>query len=296
MYLGGFIKSLFTPRKLPSALYFLANQAIVFGIFYYLGIAFDAENPQIWGVFGIIANLVAMVAMLSPFGEAVVRYRERAVAVSEMQFPRTCRLFTDVCNDARTVNKRLPQDVHLYVMQGNEINAAATGHHTVIVTQALLEAVESGRVPSQHFKAVIAHELGHISHSDTSLSLGIVVSDGLIQLVLCGYLFVIRMIFRLLALFSLTLATGFYILFGRTVTFLFDCWAKFGIILTNATSRKDEFAADNFAGKCGYAAELCDFLFAIDGSPERSNFLSVLAETHPATVDRVAALRKDFDL
>lgn len=296
MYLGGFIKSLFTPRKLPSALYFLANQAIVFGIFYYLGVAAEAQNPYICGALGIGANLVAMIAMLSPFGEAVVRYREKAVTVDLAQFPKTCRLFDDVCGDARRVNKRLPQDIRLYVMQGNEINAAATGHHTVIVTQALLQAVESGRVPPQHFKAVIAHELGHISHSDTALSLGIVVSDGLIQLVLCAYLFVIRMIFRLLALFSLTFATAFYVLFGRTVTFLFDCWTKFGIILTNATSRKDEFAADNFAGKCGYAAELCDFLFAIDGRRDRGNFLSVLAETHPATVDRVAALRKDFCL
>lgn len=296
MYIGSFIKCLFTPRKLPSALYFLANQALVFCIFYFLGVGAEVENPLNWGIFGIIANLVAMIAMLSPLGEAIVRYREKATAVSRSQFPYVCQLFENICTTATTVNKRLPQDIRLYVMPGNEINAAATGHHTVIVTQALLEAVESRRIPPQHFKAVIAHELGHVSHSDTSLTLGIVVSDGLIQLVLCGYLFVIRTISRLLALFSFTLATVFYVAFGRTVTFLFDCWTKLGIILTNATSRKDEFAADNFAGKCGYAAELCDFLFAIDSRRDRGNFLSVLAETHPATVDRVAALQKDFRL
>lgn len=295
MYLGSFIKCLFTPRKFPSALYFLANQALVFGIFYLLGVAAEAQNPYMYGAFGIIANLVAMIAMLGPFGEAIVRYREKATPVSDSQFPKTCRLFEDICTSAASVNKRLPTDIRLYVMSGNEINAAATGHHTVIVTRALLETVESGRVPPRHFKAVIAHELGHVSHSDTALSLGIVVSNGLIQLVLCGYLFFIRIISRILAFFSFTLATVFYVAFGRTVTFLFDCWTKLGILLTNATSRKDEFAADNFAGKCGYAAELCDFLFALDGST-RGNFLSVLTETHPATVDRVAALRKDFGL
>lgn len=296
MYLGGFVKSLFTPRKFPSTIYFLANQALVFAVFYYIGVAAETQNPHIWGVFGIAANLVAMIAMLSPFGEAVVRYREKATAISVAAYPRTCRLFEEICTTARGVNKRLPNDVCLYVMQGSEFNAAATGRHTVIVTQALLEAVESGRIPAQHFKAVVAHELGHISHNDTALTLGIVVSDGLIQLVLCAYLFAIRTMARLLALILPIAASAFYVVFGRSVTFLFDCWTKLGIILTNATSRKDEFAADNFSGKCGYAAELCDFLLAIDSSPERSDFLSVLVETHPATVDRVDALKNDFSL
>lgn len=296
MYVGSFIKCLFTPRKLPSALYFLANQGVVFGVFYFLGTLFDAQHPEHWGAFGIVANLITMIAMLSPFGEAVVRYRENASAVSATQYPVTCRLFEEICTTARSVNKRLSQDIRLYQMPGNDVNAAATGHHTVIVTAALLSLVESGKVPPQQFKAVIAHELGHVSHSDTALSLGIVVSGGLIQLVLCGYVFVISLFSHLLAFLSLTLGTIFFVVFGRSVTFLFDCWSKLGIVLTNATSRKDEFAADNFAGKCGYAAELCDFLLIIDPSRTRSNFLSILTETHPATVDRVAALRKDFDL
>ncbi len=295
MYIGSFLKCLFTPRKFPSALYFLANQALVFGIFYLLGEAFNSKNPTMWGVLGLILNLIVMIAMLSPFGEAVVRYREQATPVAEENFPTTYRLFREICATAQGVNKRLPQDIRLYQMKSNDINAAATGHHTVIVTTALLYLVEEGRVPANQFKAVIAHELGHISHSDTSLSLGIVVSSGIIQLVLCAYLFLIRLLSSLFLVFSAVLATAFYIVFGRSVTFIFDCWSKLGIVLTNATSRKDEFAADHFAGLCGYADELCDFLTALDPTSTRGNFLSVLTETHPATVDRVAALQKDFD-
>lgn len=163
MYVGSFIKCLFTPRKLPSALYFLANQGVVFGVFYFLGTLFDAQHPEHWGAFGIAANLITMIAMLSPFGEAVVRYRENASAVSATQYPVTCRLFENICTTARSVNKRLPQDIRLYQMPGNDVNAAATGHHTVIVTEALLSLVESGKVPPQQFKAVIAHELGHVA-------------------------------------------------------------------------------------------------------------------------------------
>lgn len=43
-------------------------------------------------------------------------------------------------------------------------------------------------------------------------------------------------------------------------------------------------------------ARECTFLLAIDGATSRRNFLSALAETRPATVDRVAALKKDFSL
>lgn len=294
MYIVGFIKSLFTPRKFPSVLYFLANQAVVFGVFWLIGSAVNAQNPNAWGVWGIVINLIIMLAMLSPFGEAVVRYREGATAVPRAQYSRTCMLFQEICDEARKVNKSLPQDIRLYQIKSTVLNAAATGHHTVIVTTGLMELVERGIVPPQQFKAVIAHELGHISHSDTSLTLGIVVSGGILQLVLCAYIFIVRIIASLLALLSVMIATGFILIFGRSVTFVFDCWNKLGIVLTNATSRKDEFAADHFAGQCGYAAELCDFLLAIDPSRTRSSFLSVLTETHPATVDRVAQLQKDF--
>ena len=293
MYIGGFLKSLFTPRKLPSALFFLANQFLVFWVFVWLGEVFGAQNPTGVGWVGLVLNLVAMLAMLSPFGEAVVRFRENAKPLSE-KYSYARQIFHIAVERARKVNPRLPKDIQLYQMQNPTLNAAATGHHTVIATTALLDLVESGRMSAGMFAAVISHELGHISHSDTSLTLGIVVSGGLLQLVLCGYVFVMHCFTRFIALFSLVAAMVFNVVFCRSVTFLFDCWNKLGVILNNATSRKDEFAADNFAGQCGYAEELCEFLTGLDPSGTRSSGLSVLAETHPATVDRVAALHKDF--
>lgn len=294
MYIVGFIKSLFTPRKFPSALYFLANQAAVFFVFYAIGLGAGAEKPTIWGAIGLAVNLVVMLTMLSPFGEAIVRYRENARPIDKDAYRYAYSLFEDICNTARNVNRTLPKSINLYVIKSNDINAAATGHHTVIVTSALLNLVDRGVVSPQQFKAVLAHELGHISHSDTCLSLGIVVSSGLLQLVLCLYIFIIRMIAMLFAFISPMVATIFIIVFGRSVTFVFDCWSKLGILLTNATSRKDEFAADDFAGKCGYAEPLCDFLQTLDPSRQRGDFLSVLTETHPATIDRVDRLQKNY--
>ncbi|MCM1289906.1 MAG: M48 family metalloprotease [Corallococcus sp.] len=294
MYIAGFIKSLFTPRKFPSALYFLANQIIVFFVFYGIGLTASADNPYVWGAIGLALNVAAMLAMLSPFGEAVVRYRENARPINKDAYRYAYSLFEDVCITARSVNRKLPKNINLYVMESNDINAAATGHHTVIVTSALLKLVDRGDVSPQQFKAVLAHELGHISHSDTCLTLGIVVSGGLLQLVLCFYVFIIRMIAMLFALILPILSTVFVIVFGRTVTFVFDCWNCLGILLTNATSRKDEFAADDFAGKCGYSDALCSFLQALDPSKQRGNFLSVLTETHPATVERVETLQKHY--
>ena len=294
MYIVGFIKSLFTPRKFPSTLYFLANQAVVFFVFYGIGMAFNAERPEVWGAIGLAVNVVAMFAMLSPFGEAIVRYREKAKPINKDEYRYAYSLFEDICNTARNVNHRLPQNINLYVMESNDINAAATGHHTVIVTSTLLNLVDKGEVTAAQFKAVLAHELGHISHSDTCLTLGIVVSGAILQLVLCFYVFIVRMIGMLFALLSTTLGAIFVIVFGRSVTFVFDCWSALGVLLTNATSRKDEFQADDFAGKCGYAEELCNFLQTLDPSTSRGNFLSVLVETHPKTVDRVETLKKHY--
>lgn len=294
MYIVGFIKSLFTPRKFPSVLYFLANQVAVFFVFYAIGLATGADKPTTWGAIGLALNLVAMLAMLSPFGEAIVRYKENARPIDKNAYRYAYSLFEDICNTARTVNRKLPKNINMYMIKSNDINAAATGHHTVIVTSALLNLVDRGDVSPQQFKAVLAHELGHISHSDTCLTLGIVVSSGLLQLVLCLYIFIIRLIAMLFALLSPMIATIFIIVFGRSVTFVFDCWSSLGILLTNATGRKDEFAADDFAGKCGYAEPLCSFLQTLDPSRQRSNFLSVLIETHPATIDRVETLQKKY--
>ncbi len=294
MYIVGFIKSLFTPRKFPSALYFLANQVAVFFVFYGIGLGVGAEKPTTWGALGLALNLVAMLAMLSPFGEAIVRYKENARPIDKNAYRYAYSLFEEICVTARNANRKLPQNINLYVIKSNVVNAAATGHHTVIVTSALLNLLDQGALSPQQFKAALAHELGHIGHSDTCLSLGIVVSSGLLQLVLCLYIFIIRMIAMLFALLSPTLAAIFIVVFGRSVTFVFDCWSSLGILLTNATSRKDEFAADDFAGKCGYAEPLCSFLLALDPSDKRGNFLSVLTETHPATPDRVDALRKKY--
>ena len=294
MYVVGFIKSLFTPRKFPSTLYFLANQAIVFFVFYGIGLAFGIGEPTTWGAIGLAVNVVAMLCMLSPFGEAIVRYKENAKPINKNAYRYAYSLFEEVCITARAVNHKLPNNINLYVMETKDINAAATGHHTVIVTSALLNLVDKGDVSPQQFKAVLAHELGHISHSDTCLTLGIVVSSGLLQLVLCFYIFIIRMIALLFALISDVIATVFIIVFGRSVTFVFDCWSALGVMITNATSRQDEFAADDFAGKCGYADALCTFLQALDPSDARSNFLSVLTENHPKTVERVETLHKHY--
>lgn len=294
MYIVGFIKSLFTPRKFPSVLFFLANQVAVFFVFYGIGLGVGAEKPLAWGAIGLAVNLVAMVAMLSPLGEAIVRYKENAKPIDKNAHRYAYSMFEEICATARIVHRNLPRQIRLYVIESKVINAAATGHHTVIVTSALLDLVDREVVSPRQFKAVLAHELGHIAHSDTCLSLGIFVSSSLLQLVLCLYMLLIRLIAMLLALLSPTLATIFIVLFGRSVTFVFDCWSSFGVLLTNATSRKDEFTADDFAGKCGYAQPLCDFLTALNPSKKRGNFLSVLTETHPATADRVEALQKKY--
>ena len=79
MYIGSFLKALFTPRKIWCSIYFLLNLVIVFFIFAAPGLMAEAEVGH-WvgmGFIGVAVSMFFTFVSLSPLGEAYVRFKER---------------------------------------------------------------------------------------------------------------------------------------------------------------------------------------------------------------------------
>ena len=75
------------------------------------------------------------------------------------------------------------------------------------------------------------------------------------------------------------------------LSLVYYLWVKFGMLLVNASSRNNEYAADAFAVDCGFGAGLYSALSQLDPSKTRSGFFSLLASSHPDTVARLEKIR-----
>lgn len=295
MYIFSFFKSLFRPRKILCSLYFLLNMAIIFLVFGYvapfdLG-ADEVRNLVINGFIGVGINFAIMLIALSPIGEAYVRFKEKVVKVERNEDTKELyALFDEVYERAVEKDDGLSDKIKLYFSNTQEINACALGHRTVIVTAGLLENMDADRI-----KGVLAHEFGHISSGDSDLKLGISVSNCILLIftvILNLIIGLFSIIFGMLSedLGDIVSGAGIFI-----VTIAYSLWVKLGMLLVNATSRKDEYAADAFAVDCGYGEHLYIALDSLDGTKTKSDFLSLLASTHPDTVDRLAAIKSRLD-
>ena len=294
MYIVGFFRSLLRPRKFLCTLYFLLNLVVVFFVF----AAFASfggnggDNTVKAGFIGIAVNIVVTLIALSPIGEAYVRMKEKVERVDRT--PDTAgvyAIFDEVYAEAKKQSKFVGDKIRLYYKDTDEVNAYALGHRTVIITRGLINNMDADMI-----KGVLAHEFGHIASGDSDLKLGISVSNSILLIFTVIVNFIITFFSIVIGLASKK-ASGW--IAGRLlgaigvflVTLVYGIWTKIGMLLVNATSRKDEYAADAFAVDCGYGANLYTALDALDGVKAKSNFFSLLASTHPDTVDRLKAIR-----
>lgn len=297
MYIGSFLKALFTPRKIWCSIYFLLNLVIVFFIFAAPGLLADAEAGQ-WvgmGFIGVGISMFFTFISLSPLGEAYVRYKERV-----KQLPRNeqtawiYEIFDEVHASARKVNAKVSEKVKLYYKDTDEVNAYAVGHRTVIITDGILQ------LSPEQLKGVLAHEFGHISGGDSDIDLGINVSNTILMLfTIAVSAFISFMAWALSMAFESISAKATCIAIGGAITtalsLVYYLWIKLGRLMVNAASRNDEYAADAFSVKCGYGEGLHSALSTLDPSKMRSSFFSLLSSTHPDTVARLEKIRKKMN-
>lgn len=290
MYIVGFVRSLLRPRKFLCTLYFLLNLAVVFFLFAafatFGGSGSDEEAVKA-GLIGIAVNIAVTLIALSPVGEAFVRRKENVERVDRT--PDTAgmyAIFDEVYAEAKKRSKFVGDKVRLYFKDSEEVNAYALGHRTVIITRGLIDNMDADMI-----KGVLAHEFGHIVSGDSDLKLGISVSNSILLVFTVVLNIVIFLISLIIGILSENARYIFYAAGVLVVTLVYSIWVKIGMLLVNATSRKDEYAADAFAVDCGYGNHLYAALDTLDGVKTKSSFFSLLASTHPDTVDRLEAIK-----
>ena len=289
MYIIGFIRSLLRPRKFLCSLYFLLNLVVVFFVFAtFASFGGNGEDNTVKaGFIGIAVNIVVTLIALSPIGEAYVRMKEKVERVDRT--PDTAgvyMIFDEVYAEAKKQSKFVGNKIKLYYKDTDEVNAYALGHRTVIITRGLINNMDADMI-----RGVLAHEFGHIASGDSDLKLGISVSNGILWLATIAFNLIIVLIAGLVAILSEKAGNWLSVLGITIVTLIYTIWVKLGMLLVNATSRKDEYAADAFAVDCGYGNHLYAALDALDGVKTKSSFFSLLASTHPDTVDRLKAIQ-----
>ena len=69
MYFWGFIKALFKPRNLPSVLFLIANNVIIFYLFTWMNFPFPY---RLNGLVAVGVNIIFTFISISPLGEAIM--------------------------------------------------------------------------------------------------------------------------------------------------------------------------------------------------------------------------------
>lgn len=296
MYIFSFLRSLFRPRHIPPAIYFVLNTGIIFVLFAFL-LPFELYpdatlNTVFLGLIGVGVNFVFICLSLTPMGEAFWRIgnaiRKQPDAAYAEQWQQVNAVFDEVKQQVMLTDKRVGSKVRLYYSPADEINAFALGHRTIVVTRGIID------VHPEYLKGVLAHEFGHIANGDSDLKLGINVSNCILYI----FMFLVSVIANgIIAICyainsSVTNIIGliFNFIFNILILGVFRLWSLLGVVLINWASRRDEYCADSFADKAGYGEQLAQFLYALDGNAPKTNKFSLMFQTHPDTVDRLENL------
>ena len=192
--------------------------------------------------------------------------------------------FDEVCSRAGTD----PSAYSLYISPSKEVNAFATGKRTVVANAGFMEVATDEQI-----QGVLAHELGHhkLGHA---FWLGITAWSsrvGAFFSTLYSFVLACVSVLRPLPLIGWSVAVlswvfaGVFFAVRIIVTIPHNLGYFFG-------SRQDEYAADQFAARLGYADSLAEFLRTnvIPHEGEPAGFLAALHSTHPQTHKRVERL------
>ena len=264
-------------------------------ITYYICMAFDL---------GYISILIALIFSI---GSAFLSYYncDKNVLSMNKARPANQEEFKKLNNilDSLMISSGLEFRPKLYVVEDNQPNAFATGrdpeHSVICVTTALLE-----RLDYYELEGVLAHELSHISNYDIRLSAIVTVMVGVI--VMLSDMFTRTFLYRDRDNDSDSKGNAIIMLIGLICLIISPIFAK---LLQLAVSRRREYLADATAVQYTRNPEgLISALIKISKNPNELKNASKatahmyisnpfrdrktnLFSTHPATEDRIEALR-----
>ncbi|MEE3380513.1 MAG: M48 family metalloprotease [Succiniclasticum sp.] len=194
------------------------------------------------------------------------------------------RAYLDQLMDAvcRMAGKRR-KDYRLYVLKMDQLNAMSIGRHSILVTLPLLQ------LGPEQVAGIIAHEMGHLEHGDTSQSLVLTTLSILGHTVLNIYGFVLSALQYLSLLIPFVgpiLNRLFFFLNGINYLILIILDGPLHLINLMG-NRQQEYDADRYACEIGLGRGLYNGLAVITQSEGRLSWWQRIHSDHPDTQERL---------
>lgn len=294
IYFVDFLYRLIKKENIPLCIYLVLN---VFVIGFVMCVFFAL--PVLWGILtGLLVYIASIAVAISPIGEALLRSQASCKKIQNQQvIDRLYPLFSEVYQKAKIANPSISNDVRMFINDEKSPNAFATGRRTICVTTGLM------RLPDDQIKAVLAHEFGHLSHRDTDRFLVVYIGNTIILAL--GRLFQLGVIICdvIMSIIAVIMGNeeGLFMLlmskFSRWISLVFingflAIWSRLGLLLTNKTSRENEYLADAFSCQLGFGEGLVTFFNWIEQVEEKPvGLFAALAQDHPDTSKRIARVQ-----
>jgi len=195
---------------------------------------------------------------------------------------RLAPLFMEVYRKAVEADANLYKGIKLYIKEDMTINAFAFGSSTLILTRGSLELLNDDCL-----KGLIAHEFGHFSHGDTEAILLATVSNFFMS-------YIISKLTDRKNRYESENQGGVGAGIVKGIYRLFKAIDFIGEVILKRTSRRNEYLADQFAERSGFAKELTDVLieiYAVSISKPQS-VKEQLKSTHPDITLRIERLEE----
>jgi heat shock protein HtpX len=293
MYIVDAFQRMMRKANIPILIYLVLNVFVIGGV---ISLLF---GMQFWLalLIGVGLYAVSLAISLSPVGEWILRTQN---GCKELKDPEQIRvlepIFRQVYAKAKAQDPTIPDDVKLFINDDDCPNAFATGRKTICVTAGLLQ------LPENLISATLGHEFGHLAHHDTDLILIVSVGNFIINAFIMFIKVMLEIGYFLFGIIGAFVGgdegwfMGIITAISRFLTMLLVngltwLWTKIGVLLVMKSSRSNEFEADAFSARMGYANDLCMLLDAIDGSDAKGLFAN-LVSSHPKKKDRIAKLRE----
>ena len=238
------------------------------------------------------------------------RFRQPLLAEEERLYPALEELLEKADSGRR---------VRIWIDESREMNAYATGYHTIAISRPLLERLSPGEL-----RGVLAHELGHLLSGDTAVAAAFATAGLLPQAVyvvyrigaaivrrafltagsvqtsrgairvnrvnIVGGVVVLLLLGYLLKRVHLLKAVIPVLLF----VLLFAVLNRIFRLLALLLSRLAEYRQDAFAYRLGYGDGLRRALLKLanSGEPPVNRYFIVMHSTHPVIYNRIRRLEK----
>lgn len=276
------MQNIFRANNIPAFVICFLHMLIIYGIATAM-----AEDALIGVPVALGIYLVLFLLTISPVGETILRVFCGGRRIQRVDWQNKMNIVaTDVVAIAQNQDATLPKNINFYYINDPMPSTLAIGRHTICITSGLLDMSIS------NIKGCVAHELGHISSYDSSIT----------QVANVGnfFVFLLGLLFQSFYMFnnwtSRFTRRGMRSLMRNVLSFLpvAAITAIIGLtrFILNIGNRAKEYQADLYAVRLGYGNELRNALLAIDFDSQsgRRSFWRMLTTEHPSVHDRVGRI------